>query len=57
MRRQGSQTDKNVNHKKPNSEVQSQLGGIYRAEFRLNQGQFINKFSIMASAERGKHDP
>jgi hypothetical protein len=52
MRGQKSQTEKNVNHGKPNSEVQHQLGGIHGAEFQLDQGQFISKFSIMASAGR-----
>jgi hypothetical protein len=52
MHRQRSQTDENVNHRKLNSEVQHQLDHIYGANFQLDQGQFISKFSIMASAGR-----
>ena len=52
MRRQKGPTDKNFHYRKPNSGVQRQLSGLYRDEFQLDQGQFISKFSIMASAGR-----
>jgi hypothetical protein len=52
MHRQRSLTDKNFHHGKPNSEVRRQLGGLYGAEFQLDQGQFISKLSLMASAGR-----